>query len=259
MMKKNIPGYLIKTPEQIKLQWQQLLKLDMKRRLKGLRALGNDIEMNYQKDRLSIEELHLYIDIMRQVIRAVSFPIKSSRFLARLVNELHEKTGDINAEIVLKKNFKTTTFSNYVGIADICHSETFLTMDPTSQSLLTLINDRKCHIFSVETDGAYDVQFRVVNAKNPILSEKEIPYVIDSTETSFIYVPTGQIIIGDLIGLQDMDDKQVSVEPGYYKVMTYLFHIPKKLASFYIVLCPCENSTNLIFSKVYQFENFPEI
>lgn len=146
-----------------------------------------------------------------------------------------ELTGFVNAKILKKVTGKINLESGCIAISD----EYYFGMHTNyiEKNNLNLINEGKSYIFGTSADGFHNVQIRIVDALEPVLSNKELNCVQSVTETALIHIPTGRIAVADPYFLNEKNESvNMIVEPGNYKVCVYFFYIRSKIESFYIVL-----------------------
>jgi hypothetical protein len=137
-----------------------------------------------------------------------------------------------------------------IVVADPVHcSVDELRKDSSAKNCLRLINQGKCDIFSTETDRGFwtgDIQLRIVDSLEPILTNEEFKYVTWCSDSTIICIPTGIIAVTDIFFLDNEEDRiSTSITPGNYKVCVYLLSNEiEESESFYIVLCKTANETN---------------
>jgi len=129
--------------------------------------------------------------------------------------------------------------------------------DPELYAGQTLIQDmNEGKIFRVETsgDGLRNVQLRIVEATEPLLSRSEMRHVKTASETAIINLKSGNIAIASQDQLADMDWKyRIShqVSPGHYKVCVY-----HKGDVLYVVLCKTSLEAKNNFYRFFIFEEY---
>ncbi len=253
-MVKKTPKLPKKSFNEIQRQWEKIQSLDIKNKLKAFRSIGNDIHVSYEKKETSVEQLEFYIKVIKQVIQTRSFPQSASRFLAKLTSDWIELTANDQTESLLKKAGKIVIEAGLIMIADPNYfALNELTDDYSDKNILNLINQGKLYAISTSGDGLFNVQVRIVDSLEPLLTAKEIKYVVDSSESAVIHITSGSLMVADPSTWENEKQSILlnSVVPGNYKVCVYSFIIPNKLESFYIVLSKTELEANNHLSSIY--------
>lgn len=249
-----------KTFAQIQQAWQDVLRLDGRSQLKALPTIGHDIYVSYDKATNSLAELEFYMQILKFIIKRSERSVqKNTRFLSKLYIEWLRLTGNEKAEVIFKKSGKILLVSALISIVDLANITSTGVNEALSSGnnlqLLECINQGKVWFFSTGSDGVHDIQFRVVDSTEPVVSEKEFRYVEDSSgDAVIVNIPTGKIIVGDPVFVNAGSQEEcmlVTIPPGNYKVCVYRFLIPAKLDSAYIVLCKTEQEAKNNLSKLY--------
>lgn len=244
-----------KSSAQIQNEWKKIQTLDIRSKHKAMRTLFHDIYTSYKKEAVNVEQLKFYIKVVKQIIQAPNFPDQALRFHSKLIADWLNLTGNKNVEIISKITGKIPVETATIAIADPSYFDIDeVRKDYAYQNYPQLINQGKFFIFGTGADGTYNVQLRVVDALEPVLTQKEFRYVKDSTESVIIHIPSGFITVADPCFL-DNEKYYLStrITPGNYKICVYLFHIPKKIQSFYIILCRTDKETNNQLSKIHEF------
>lgn len=230
--------------------YQAIEKLAPRLRLQQIKALGYIIYDFYHDSevQLSAVQLKLFIDVLRQYRRFFENQ-KFARLLAALITEYNILlTGNKEVEVFTKKSKKLKTESATIAICSLSAMRDITTCLQqnnhfTNDPLIDLVNNN--HIFCVGTgrDGIIvNVQVRVVNAPEPVLSIKESKFVTNSSEQTLLNFPesdTSQVIVADLYSLDSKSNSlAIPITPGVYKVAVYTFEIRNKISSYYFVLAP---------------------
>ena len=243
------PHTKIKSFPELQQEWQSIQALDLKSQMKALRTIGHEIMLSYQQQGAELAQLEFYIKVMRKVVKTSSVPEKASRFLSKLIIAWLQQTGNANVDIVLKKATKLLLVSGAIMIKDASYAEC------ADTSLLPLLNQGKLFMFGTGTDGVVNVQLRVVDGPEPVLTAKEYKFVADSSEPAIIHIPSGGLLVADPASLGSQDNAlSATISAGNYKVSVYFFAIPNKLQSFYIVLAKTDQEPINTLTRIYQFE-----
>lgn len=246
MLKKNKPTKQTKSYAEIKQEWEKIQSLDIRNRFKAMRPLANNICEIYKnkKGDIELEQLDFFIKTLKQVNRVHNIP-RCKRSLSKMIADQLELTGLSNCKIIKKLPGTINLESGSIAIGDPCYQKdiTDTYSDYSEKNLLSLVNANKAYIFSTGGDGCYNIQIRIVDSLEPVLSSKEFKCVLDATETAVINIPTGLVAVADPHAL-DIENYRLSVnvEPGNYKVCVYFFAIPSKVEAFYIVLCKTDET-----------------
>lgn len=240
--------------------YKKLETSDTRTRYQLVKDLAHLIKTHYKKDQFNAEELDIFIKIIKQAVHWHGN--RYSKILSKLLEEWLEKTGHTNIEVILKKNGKINsmlTDTDYSTIALASASwfekntfENFLD-DP---ELLKFINQGECSIFHLACpdEGSYNIQIRVVDAAEPLLTAKEFKCVLSSTEIAVVHLDNS-LIVKPLFEEENPENRILAtVEPGNYKVCVYHFHIPKKVESFYIVLAKTDLEAENHQMKITHFD-----
>lgn len=254
MIKKhfNKPVKPIKSYLEIKQEWEKIQLLDIKNRFKSMRQISHDICEIYKKNDIELEQLVFYIEVLRQVNKIHDIP-RSKRSLSKMIATWLELTGHSEAKIIKKISGKINTETASIAIGDPACKKSVVDAynNYTEKNVINVINEAKAYIFSTGFDGPHDVQIRIIDSAEPVLSSKEFKCVVNSTETAIIDIPTGHVAVADPYFLDTENSRlYVAVEPGHYKVCVYFFYIRSKVESFYIVLCKTNNEAKNNLSKL---------
>lgn len=243
---------------EIKQSYEKIKTADIKTRFNAVKALSHLIKQNYKKENTSKEELELYIEILKLAVKYHGS--KYSRLLSKLIGDWLAVTGNDNVEIISKVNGKIESEMSVdagTAILAIGDLNSIKKLNPNSISEkehLALINQGKVFVFYAEpNEDSYNVQLRIVNANQPVLSAKEFKNVISSSEIAIIHIPSDTVVVTEL---QETNREQViaKIIPGNYKICVYQFHIPTKLDSFYIALAKTDEAANNQLTNITKFE-----
>lgn len=254
-MLKKLLGKQTKTYVQIRADWEKMQLLDAKNRFKAMRTTANDICEVYKKCIDNIEQLEFYIYVLKQIIRVHDYP-RCTRHLSKMIIDWLELTGNDKAEIIKKKSGKIPVETS-ISISDAHYSKDIINAysNYSEPHLLNLINDGKAFIFDTIIHEICNVQVRIVDSLEPVLTSKEFKCVIDTTDTVIIDIPTGTLSIASPWNLEDEKDSlSINIDPGHYKVCVYLFYIRNKIESYYIVLCKTTNALRNDLTRIYEID-----
>ena len=237
-MAKKLPQIKIKTFNQIQKEWHNIQQLDIRDRIKAMKTLGFDIYNSYKKDQASRNELQLYIKILQEIIHSPANTPRYRILLNKITAQWLQVTGNDKAEVISKKVGKIPVESGLIMIGDPAYMPSIQDdMDRVSEKdLLNVVNSHRAFFFGTGGDGIFNVQIRIINAYEPVVSENEYRWVFDTSQKAIVNVSSGTISVSDLLGLDSEDAISQKIENGHYKITVFSFSIPRKLDSFYIVL-----------------------
>lgn len=254
MIKKRL-GKQAKTYVQIREEWEKIQSLDAKNRFKAMRSIANDICEGYKKNIDEIEQLEFYIRVLKQIIRMHDYP-RCALYLSKMIANWLALTGNDKAKIIKKISGKIPVETSIV-ISDVQYSRDIINAytNYSERNLVDLINNGKAFIFHADIHDACNVQLRIVDSLEPVLTSKEFKCVVDTTETAIINIPTGIVAAANPWNLDDEKYRlSTNIAPGNYKVCVYLFYIRHKIESYYIVLCKTENAARNDLSKIHEID-----
>lgn len=249
----NVPT---KSPDQIRQEWEKVKQLDAKNRFKAMKPIANAICDAYQKSTTTIEQLEFYTEVLKQVIRVHDYS-RGTRQLAKMISDWLELTGNDKAEITKKKSGKIAVETT-IAISDVHYSRDIMEMydNYSEANLLRVVNAGKAFIFHAVVHKICNVQVRVVDAPEPVLTSKEFKCVIANTETAVIDLPTGVLSVASPWNLVEEEERlAITLTPGRYKVCVYHFYIRNKIDSYYIVLCKTTLPAHNSLTRIYEMHN----
>lgn len=224
--------------EELLKKTQKALSLEPKNRFKTLKQIGFETieEFKSLKDP-TISELKDYKEILSIVSRVPSISSKFQIGLAKVINKYLHILGCDNPQILLKKSTTIALESASIAIGDRSYAD-----NVESLTDIELINSGKAYFFSTGSDGIFNVQLRVVEAPEPVLTSKEYKNVAAASPMIILSFSTGKLAINDGRICLSNNSIEESIIPGNYKCQVFIFRFPSKDYSFYIVLSKCENN-----------------
>lgn len=107
------------------------------------------------------------------------------------------------------------------------HDASFTELNGEDEELLERMNEGKLFCFITGSDDLFNVQIRVVDGTEPILSKKEYNrgVVRAIAKPGFINLVTGKVVITDFVPPQEV---WATVEPGLYKVNVFVVSFSQK-------------------------------
>lgn len=228
----NIDAAMVQT------KWQAISQLTGKDKYYGLKSIGNLIGLAYKNGNYTVEQLAEWLDILKTVAKTYSSP-ENSRIYAKIISSWLTLTGNDKATVLSKtaKAIAVETGTMMIGDPSIeCDFG-----DSSDKALINLINQQQRFIFATGGDGLYQVQLRIIDALEPVLTPKEYKLVKNASSTGIIQISSGKIRVGDL-GFVAERSLEHKVEAGNYKIAAYKFSTPKGPFIFYIVLCKTDQT-----------------
>ncbi len=231
------PKMPAKSFAQIQADWQLIQSLAPRDKLKALKQIGFDVMISYESGDITLEKLELYSQILQQAVRAHSFPQRYARILSKMIADKLALTNSEPVTILAKASGKIMLSGATVMVGDPS-IQTAPLIDYSDNELLALINLGQRFLFATGSDGVFDMQLRIIEANTPVLTAQEYKCVENSGQTAIISAPSGKIVITALGEIDDKDNQILQeIAPGNYKITVFVFNIPKKMRSYYIVLC----------------------
>lgn len=230
----------IMSSEELLKKAQQALSASPRERFKILKQIGFEAleKFNSSKDP-SVDDLKNYREIFTIVKTVPAISNKFQIALTKIINKYLLLLGCDNPKILLKKSTTIVLDSATIAIGDKSYST------DTSEALdeIELINAGKIYSFGTGSDGTFNVQLRVVEAPEPVLTSKEYKNVVGASPTIFLTFPSGKVAVDDY-GISSSNNQiEETIIPGNYKCQVFVFKFPKGDYSFYIVLSKCEHFT----------------
>ncbi|MGC1181566.1 hypothetical protein [Legionella sp.] len=246
-----------KTFDQIEAQWNAIQTLDTKNKFKAMREIGNDLLNSYNKKEIEIEQMEFYIKILKPIVRAYSYPQKCSKLLSTITGDWLELSGYDNAKIISTAKSKYISDCPNICIGDLSCFKENQNVSPDLLSSysyrLSLMNEGKLYELRTGGDAGFYLELRLIDALEPVLTSKELKYVLDTTETAVMHLPTGNISVGYH---STADEKlhllSLPVTPGNYKMSTFFIY-KKRVVIFCIVLCKTHAVAKNSYQSIYSF------
>lgn len=244
--KHNVPA---KSALAIAADWAEICALsDYRERVKRLRGITFDIKNSYQKGLFTAEELDLFSQILASAgdtNRSFSAPLLASK----IIQESLSLKGVTEPEVISKINGTIQLYYPRIWILDqdsLANIDQSVPLTLFERELVTIMNQGNFYLFETGVEGLTNVQVRVVTGNEPLLSKKEHLYARAAGSSFYLHLPSGRLIVtGVPLGCEPPvasipEGLQYTVEPGWYRLKVFCFYIPKKVESYYIVLCKVE-------------------
>lgn len=194
MDKKTKPKLNIKSFEEINRSWETIKSLSVREKLSALKSLGFDIKVIYKPGETALNEIQRYIELLKEIIRIPNRPASLVLLLNRMYADWLALTGNSEHLILQKKSAKLNIQSGQIVMADQTLDLSLLA-ECDEKIELQLINKGNLFAFNTGGDGIINVQCRVVEANNPVLTLKEYKCSVNATEMAVIKIPTGLLQI----------------------------------------------------------------
>jgi hypothetical protein len=208
-------------------QTQNALKLTAKERFAKLKQIGfKTLALFNENKDPTLEELKVYADILRIVLKIpLEFP-RLNTGLSKIIAKTLPMIGCEKPKIIKKISKVIEPFAGLVGICD--KSFGLATDDFDFGESLKLINEGKIYLFLTPFGEIFNLQVRVIDAPEPVLTMRDYKKVVKSSSPVIISVPTGKLYVDDgSVNGGDKPEMEISVEPGNYKCQVYLFEFPR--------------------------------
>ncbi|CCB86476.1 unknown protein [Parachlamydia acanthamoebae UV-7] len=227
----------------LKEETYQALKLGARERFKKLKQIGHEALSQYKslKDPC-VEDLKDYIEIFKIIVKVPAISTAFNMALAKAMSKYLTLLGCNNAIVLFKKSTKILLDSASIAIGDQSYAIDQTNLSEAIDHTVELINHGQCYIFGTGSDGEFNIQVRIVEAPEPVLTPKEYKNIIGTSPIVTLNFPTGKLSVCDgLIVKGQKSDLEVDIAPGLYKCQVYIFKFPDDY-SYYIVLSKSEEA-----------------
>lgn len=216
---------------------QNALKLEARQRFKELKKLAYEVTavIKSSKD-LTVADLKTYTSILRIVLKVPAISPSFNLLFAKVMNKYLAAIGCENPQVLIKKSTKINLITGSIAIGDQFYAIGFTEKFPNE---IDLINSGKSYIFFAEDYGFVNIQVRVIDVIEPILSTKEYKRVMAASPAVILNFPSGKLAIDDGY-IEEAPPIVIDIAPGNYKCQVYLFSLARDQHSFYIVLSKTE-------------------
>lgn len=214
--------------------WESIQQLGPKEKVAETKRLAYKIGEAIKSDQVEWEEFELWMKILN---KASYYGVNRTAFARErnlLVRKRMKQLGLDEVKIIAKVNGTAAIESGLIGMADISMADEIIQGGVETKEIEAMEEKGLCLTLETGGDGLIPVQLRIVEAKEPMLSEKEYKLVEQSTDTIEIDCPTGELGVGDLYEL-DRSTVRYNSQPGKYKVCGYLFNNRQGFEAYYMV------------------------
>jgi len=242
-MKKFTPP--LSSPTELRKKFDHYLTLPPPQKYKMGRLISAETVAMLNKTDHSLDDLNLYEEILREAVKLINFPSACKAGLSKIAFLRLQVMGIPEPKISLKKNIELPTdIANFV-IRDPTLPE--YSLEETKVQTLTRMNNGEFFCFSTGADGWFNVQLRLVEGPEPILTLKEYKRVQESSQEAIIQIPSGKIIISGYGNEAISEDATLAgsleVPPGFYKMRVFVFTFPTDDFSYYVVFARTDKFT----------------
>lgn len=194
------------------------------------------------------DALRLYMVIARETALVHSFPQDERKKLAQITARWLSVTGAGEHTVLDRSKGKvaleTATFAlGDVGLAPDAKEQA--SYEAQMKQLMTR-GQRLC--FGTGYDGLFKAEIRVIEGREPVLSEKEYKKLNSSTPSVVLEAPTGRIALADYAimagpwsGEPEWDSVVIETASGNYKACAFGFSTSRS-NSVIAVLCPTDDA-----------------
>lgn len=192
--------------------------------------IGNFIVNAFKSGNYSADDLKYYLSLLKK------FPT-NPRHISQILSKYYELIGG-EPKIISTKFGVVGVESGTLAVSDINFTPSeSLGMDDFNKKLISDMNEGKVFYWSTGGDGNFDITLRHIDGLEPSATSKEYKFIINSTNTSIISVPSGQISITD-IGIDATNSPvKITVKPGNYLVRVHHKNIHGKYYGYVVVVC----------------------
>ena len=238
--------------EQLQAKWSEIVKLPIKDQYKVIKEFGFQVMLSFKKGDNSQDALKLYMSLLKKIIPFISSPGVYRACLIKVISKWYSlMTNDQPIKILQKKSGVVRLWTATIGIGDYNEMLNLSQAPYNITEIIHFINQARGFLFTTGCDGVFNIQFRLVDAPEPVLSKDEYKLVGDASPPLIIQVPSGRIVIRDGLCLDETNENSLIylVEPGKYKVSAHCFTVRKKnedhnFSSYYLVLCKTDETVN---------------
>lgn len=217
---------------------KKALALPPRERFVRLKAIGFQAISEYKTaPELPPEDIKKYIEILRLVVQIPSPPAIYNKWISTMTVSYLKLNGCENPTILFKKSTSILIECGTISFGD--RSFEFLPGEFNffDEAYIQLINNGKLYSFSTGGDGEFNIQVRIIEAPEPVLSLKEYKNVVLAGPCVTLHFPTGRLAIDDGIVYKGSNSAlEFNIAPGNYKSQVFLLKFRGYVYSYYIVL-----------------------
>jgi hypothetical protein len=209
--------------------WQEARETDdFRRRGKLLKKACHFAGLAFDAGMKAPERLAEYEAVFEQALTHHSFPGEHRAKKAKITRRRLEKLNIRDAKIVTQTKGWVGTEAATLAIGD---PDSFDPREAASHEvLLRLAHEGKWFAVSTGYDGKFYGYIRLVDGKEPVISQKEYKRVASSSKTVLLRVASGRVALGEGFCRPFDDDGDsedhifLEVPPGTFRVQLFGFH-----------------------------------
>ena len=249
-------------------QWETGLQQDMRAKIKTFRYLRGGIRW-YVKNKIkacSLEQLQLLLRMISDIKQHMDWSLAAS-LSNQVSKQILAQDGYVEPRTIRTVRGHVVVDSGVISLGDLTKvnavykdivlaikTEVFGQRCQFNSILVNAMLTHQAMYFETGNDGRIACQIRLVEAPYPFLTAKESRFIRQSSDRVCLRFDS------DTIGMVDLHDKGgelgivFPVDPGYYWAQVHYVIIPKKVDSFYLVLCRCDTPQTVDIKGVTRFD-----
>ena len=197
--------------------WEKSKNLPVQKRIKAIRTLGFEAVTLFfdEQKALTANQLLCLIKILGDMISIQTFGNNYAAIRNKMMAKYIEKSNVTKPQVLLKCSILRASTFGTVYIGDVSIN---VDVSRDEKELVDSMNRHEAFYFNTDDE---EIELRVIECPEPILSLKEFKKVVASTfEPGTIHCPTGELLLNDSNNL--FEGKVIRVEPGFYKIAAYI-------------------------------------
>lgn len=230
-------------------EWNRIQNLEPRAKYAGIKSLANSIR--FEAKSIPETEIAEVIEVLNKCTRVIGNDSQLGKVRSQLILKKLTITENDQINILQKISLKLSIESGTIMIGDPQTESAINLVHYDNSELVEVMNQGRGLVFSTGGDGEFEVQLRLVDALEPVLTPNEYKLVTGSTDTLIIKVESGAVVAGDLGRLGD-SDRLLEVDPGYYKICAYRFDTGPDFCAYYVVLTKTDQSAENQVQEVFE-------
>ena len=231
--------------------WQTArAETDYRTRQKLLKRASHYVGRGFASGIEDPDALHLYMSIVRKAALVHSFPQDERRKLAQITARWLTVTGAAEHRVVARTKGKIATETATFGLGDVGLAPAATNEPWSEEQMVEWMTTGERLFFRTGYDGTIKAELRVIDGREPVLSEKEYKRLSASTPTLVLTVPTGRIGLADFALMAEpwpdaspADAIAIEVHTGCYKACVFGFSTSRS-NSVIAVVCATEKTVS---------------
>ncbi|KKR68205.1 MAG: hypothetical protein UU09_C0014G0007 [Microgenomates group bacterium GW2011_GWA2_40_6] len=188
----------------------------------------------------NLADLEKFLDLLKK------FP-GSPRDLSQVIGQYYTLKGGEPKTLVTKLG-TISVEGGTISVSDTAFQNRYINSSSAEfdRFIIEDMQQGKIFHFSTGGDGTYDIILRCVDGPEPVANPKEYRFLLESSPTYIIAIPSGKVVVSDFGHDLPHSPLQLDVAPGNYKVASHHKEISDKFYGYVIVLCKTDlPATNL--------------